>query len=87
MTDKATRLEQHEMQMDHMHKVALGLVEAQPVQVAAFREFGNRVLGMPRARTEVTGADGAPLTPEADPVEIARRVAFLLAAGAAHTEK
>ena len=45
-------------------------------------ELLGKHLGMFKERVEHTGKDGAPLVPEADPTQLARRIAFILAKGA-----
>lgn len=60
------------------------------VRLDAIKWFAGKVAPKKygdRAAVELTGKDGAPLQPESNPTEIARRVAFMLRKGAEASEE
>ena len=51
------------------------------ISLAASREILDRAYGRPQIYNELTGPGGSPIETPADPLEVARRVAFLLHQG------
>lgn len=69
--------------LDRMYNVAVGTTEALPGQVQAQSAFLTRVLGDPPKEVKHSGEIAMP---DPSPIEAARRVAFILAAGAAASD-
>ena len=71
-------------QTKHAVKVLAGIMRDSSAQARARVLAATALLdrGWGRPRQEITGAGGAPLVPQnTDPVELAKRVAYILAAG------
>lgn len=55
MKAPAERLDEASWVLDDMRDVALGKIEATPARVQAMRCFADRVYGLPKQQSEVTG--------------------------------